>query len=115
MTYEIDATNQSLGRLATQIAILLRGKNSPSYNPRILPNIEVKIKNINKIKFTGNKLENKVYHHYSGYPGGLKTKKLSDLWAADPRRVIRQSVYRMLPKNKSSDKIIKNLKFEHNA
>lgn len=111
MAVEIDAANQSLGRLASKIAGILRGKHLPSYAPNILPNIKVIISNINKIKFTGKKLDRKVYKHYSGYHGGLKTQKLSELWVKRPEYVVRQSVYRMLPKNKLRDKIIKNLKF----
>lgn len=111
MKYELDAKNQSIGRLATQIATLLRGKNLVSYTPNVMPRAEVIIKNIDKIKFTGSKLQKKVFYHYSGYHGGLKETKLSKLWAEKPQYVIRQSVYRMLPKNKMRDKIIKNLKF----
>ena len=112
MKYELDATNQSFGRFATQIATILRGKNSPSYTPNKLPNIEVVIKNIEKIKFTGNKLNDKLYYHYSGYHSGIKASKLSELWASKPQQVLRKSVYNMLPKNKTRDKIIKNLKFQ---
>lgn len=112
MKHEIDAANQSLGRVASQIAGILRGKNSPSFKPSVLPQIDVIVKNTNKIKFTGQKLKQKVYHHYSGYHSGLKTTKLSELWAKNPENVLRMSVYRMLPKNKTRDKIIKNLKFK---
>ena len=108
---EIDATNETLGRLSSKIALLLRGKNLPTYEPSELPKNEVVLKNIDKIRFTGLKLENKRYYHYSGYHSGLKTKKLSDLWKDKPQNVIRHTVYRMLPKNKTRDKIIKNLKF----
>lgn len=111
MKYELDAANQSLGRLATKIAVILRGKNLASYTPNVMPQSEVIVKNISKIKFTGAKLQKKVFYHYSGFHGGLKERKLSELWAAKPQYVIRQSVYRMLPKNKMRDKIIKNLKF----
>lgn len=111
MKYELDAKNQSVGRLSTQIANILRGKNLASYTPNVMPRSEVIIKNIDKIKFTGAKLQKKVFYHYSGYHGGMKETKLSELWADKPQAVIRQSVYRMLPKNKMRDKIIKNLKF----
>ena len=111
MKYELDATNQSVGRLATKISELLRGKNLASYAPNVIPQSEVIIKNIGKIKFTGAKLQKKVFYHYSGYHGGMKEKKLSELWATKPQFVIRQSVYRMLPKNKMRNKIIKNLKY----
>lgn len=107
----IDATNQSLGRVATKIATTLRGKHLASFEPNKMPSIIVKITNYDKIKFTGQKLNQKEYKHYSGYHGGLKTRKLGILWVSKPTEVIRMSVYRMLPKNKMRDKLIKNLKF----
>ncbi len=110
-TIELNATDQSLGRLASNIAVLLRGKHLPAYRPERLPDITVVVSNIDKIKFTGNKKETKLYHRYSGYPGGLRTRSLGDLWERKPKEVVRQSVYRMLPKNRMRDVVIKNLKF----
>lgn len=107
---EVDATNQSLGRLASRIAVLLRGKNLPSYEPNVTPQIEVGVKNLNKIKFTGNKLKGKIYYRYTGYHGGIKKNTLDEKWAKNPAEVLRYSVYSMLPKNKTRDKIIRNLK-----
>src|SRR3989344_4696063 len=107
MTYEIDASNQSLGRLASKIAVILRGKNSPNYKPNILPNNKVAVTNIKKIKFTGKKLDQKIYYHYSGYPSGMKERKLGFLFEKNPERVLKLAVYRMLAKNKLRDKIIK--------
>ena len=112
MKYEIDATNQSLGRLASRIAVLLRGKNVPSWEPYKIPSNEVVVHNIEQVRFAGTKLKTKKYHRYSGYPGGLKTRTLEKLWASKPREVMRTSVYRMLPKNKQRDIIIRNLKFQ---
>ena len=111
MKYELDATNQSLGRLASKIAVLLRGKSQVSYKPDVLPNNQVIIKNLSGIRFTGKKLSQKKYYHYSGYHSGIKARKLSDLWKTKPEQVLREMTYRMLPKNKTRDKIIKNLKF----
>ncbi len=111
-THKIDATNQSLGRLASRIASILRGKHLASFRPHLVPDIEVLVRNIEKIKFTGKKLEKRAYHRYSGYPGGLKTRLLATLWAKRPQEVFRQSVYRMLPKNRIRDRMIKNLKFQ---
>lgn len=108
---EIDATNETLGRLASKIAVLLRGKNMVSYQPEVLPEVEVMVKNTEKVKFTGSKFAAKTYYHYSGYHSGIRARKLSELWATRPTEVIRDCVYRMLPKNKTRDKIIKNLKF----
>ncbi len=111
-TIDFDAKNITLGRAASQIAVLLRGKNKPSFLPNKLPNIEVYVVNLDKIKFTGRKLDDKKFYHYSGYHGGMKEKTLSELWAKRPASVLRMAVYRMLPKNKSRDKIIKNLKIK---
>lgn len=111
MKYELDATNQSLGRFASKIAILLRGKNLASYTPNKLPTSEVVVKNLKSAKFTGDKFNQKKYYHYSGYHGGIKARKLSELWATKPQEVLRKMVYRMLPTNRTRDKIIKNLKF----
>ena len=111
MRYELDATNQSLGRFASKIAILLRGKNLASYAPSELPNSQVVVKNLKGAKFTGNKLNKKKYYHYSGYHGGIKARGLSELWAKRPEEVLRKMVYLMLPVNRTRDKIIRNLKF----
>jgi len=111
-THELDATNQSLGRLASKIASLLRGKDDPAYQPNISPNVKVVIKNLDKIKFSGNKMDTKVYYHYSGFPGGMKERSLESEWKKKPQEVLRQSVYRMLPPNRQRDKIIQNLKFQ---
>jgi large subunit ribosomal protein L13 len=110
-TFEVDAKNQSLGRIASRIAIILRGKNSPSFDPAKLSGHVVVVNNLLEAKFTGKKLQQKVHHHYSGYHGGLKTKKLSDEWADNPQKVLRNMVYSMLPKNRIREIMIKNLKF----
>jgi len=107
---EVDATNESLGRLSSKIAVFLRGKHIASYQPNILPQVEVSVKNLKKVKFTGNKLKGKIYYKYSGYHSGITSRTLEQRWKKDPAEVLRYSVYRMLPKNKTRDKIIKNLK-----
>lgn len=112
MQIELDASNQTLGRLSSKVAAILRGKNLASYNPSELPKNEVILRNIDKMRFTGLKFNQKLYHHYSGYHSGIKSTKLSDLWKTRPEHVIRQMVYRMLPKNRLRDKVIKNLKFK---
>lgn len=108
----LDAKNQSLGRLASKVAVSLRGKDKPSYKPDKMADVQVVVKNLAQAKFTGNKLSDKTYYHYSGYHSGIRARKLSELWASRPNYVFREMVYRMLPKNKTRDKIIKNLKFE---
>ena len=111
ITHEIDATNQSLGRLASKVAMLLRGKDSPDYQPHIMPKVQVTIINSDKIKFAGSKMDTKIYYHYSGFPGGMKERSLKAEWTKQPKELIRKSVYRMLPNNRLRDKIIRNLKF----
>ncbi len=112
MIHNIDATNQPLGRLASKIAVILRGKINPSYQPNLMPKEKVIVSNIKNIKFTGNKYKQKIYYHYSGYPGGLKSRKLNELFEKNPNRVLWLAVYRMLAKNRLRDKIIKNLEFK---
>lgn len=110
-TINIDATNQALGRIATQVSEALRGKHLASYAPEKLANVEVVISNLKSAKFTGNKLEQKTSYHYSGYHSGLRARNLGEEWEKNPQEVFRHIVYRMLPKNKTRDKIIQNLKF----
>ncbi len=112
MSYQIDATNRALGRIATEAATVLRGKHLPSYTPNKMPELDVVIVNLDKAKFTGAKFDQKVYHSYSGYHGGIRTRSLSELWERNPGEVLRHIVYRMLPKNRSRDKVIQHLKFQ---
>lgn len=110
-THTIDATDQVLGRLASRIALILTGKNKPVYVPNIDVGDIVVVKNVKKIKITGQKLEQKKYYHHSGYPGGLKTKKMSEVFAKDPSEVLCRAVYNMLPKNKLRKQRFKRLRF----
>ena len=112
MKHEIDGTNESLGRLASKIAQILRGKTSPKFQPNILPNEKVFVENADKIRFTGRKLEQKKYYHYSGYPGGLKEKKVKEVFEKNPKEVLRRAVLGMLPKNRLRKEMIKNLIFK---
>ena len=112
MSYEIDATNKALGRIATEISEVLRGKHLPSYQPNKMVELDVIVKNLTKAKFTGDKFNQKVYHHHSGYHSGIRTRSLSEEWTKDPGEVLRHMVYRMLPDNRSRDKVIQHLKFE---
>ncbi|HRY52600.1 MAG TPA: 50S ribosomal protein L13 [Candidatus Portnoybacteria bacterium] len=106
----IDAKGKILGRLAVEVAVLLREKNTPNFLPRITPQDIVKVANTDLIKFSGKKVKQKMYYSHSGYPGGLKTISLEKLFAKDSREVLKLAVYGMLPKNRTRDKIIKNLK-----
>jgi len=108
-THEIDASEKPLGRLATQVAVLLRGKHKATFQPHIDAGDKVIVQNASKVKLTGQKLTQKVYHSYSGYPGGLKTQKLSQLMVKDPSEVIRRAVFQMLPDNRLRKEMIKRL------
>lgn len=108
----IDASGQTLGRLATQVANLLQGKNTPAYNPRLIGATVVVVKNASKIKITGNKETQKVYYKHTGYMGHLKEKPYKDQFMKDPRRVIEYAVFNMLPKNFIRQRRMNNLKIE---
>lgn len=111
-THTIDATGKILGRLASQIAILLRGKQKPNFLPHKDMGDFVIVKNIKNLKFTGKKFEKKIYYHHTGYLGGLKETPLKKLFAKDPTKVLRKAVWGMLPKNKLRTRQIKRLKIE---
>ncbi len=111
-THTIDATNQVLGRLASQIAILLQGKHKPNFKPHLDQGDIVVVKNVDKIRVTGKKMSQKIYYRHSGYLGSLKATKLEELMVKKPEEVLRKAVLGMLPKNKLRAKMIKRLKFK---
>ena len=111
-THQIDATGVPLGRLASGIAILLRGKNKPTFQPHLDEGDIVEVANCDKIKFTGKKLQQKEYVWHSNHPGGLKKKAVLDVFKANPGEVLRRSVMGMLPKNKLQALMIKRLKIK---
>jgi len=111
-THTIDAGGKVLGRLATQIAILLRGKHKPNFVPHKDMGDFVVVKNIAKIKLTGRKFEQKKYFHHSGYLGGLKEISLKKVFQSEPGKILKMAVLGMLPKNKLRAKTIKRLKIE---
>jgi large subunit ribosomal protein L13 len=106
----IDADGQVLGRLATQAATLLTGKNKPIYTPFLDTGDHVIIINAEKIKLTGKKLSDKMYRHHTGFPGGLKETTAGELLAKDPGKLIREAVVGMLPKTKLGRAMRKKLK-----
>ncbi len=106
----INAEGQILGRLATTIARLLRGKNKSKFTPFMDTGDFVIVINAEKIKVTGRKLDEKIYYSHSGYPGGLKAKTLRELLAKKPEEVIRHAVWGMIPKNRLGRKLLKKLK-----
>jgi len=117
----IDAKDKVLGRLATRIAIILQGKNKPKYSPNFICGDNVIVINAKYVKFTGNKLKDKVYDKYSGYPSGRKEITLESLKEKNPTKVVYYAVKRMLPKNVLAKKMIRMLKIypedkhHHNA
>ena len=108
--YLIDAKGKTLGRIATQIAVLLRGKNKPTFTPNVDTGAFVVVINAKDVKLTGNKLEQKMYYRHSGYIGGLKAISAKKMLEEFPERVIYHAVKGMLPKNRLSNKIITKLK-----
>jgi large subunit ribosomal protein L13 len=111
-THTIDAGGKVLGRLATQIAVLLRGKHKPTFVPYKDEGDFVVVKDIKNIKITGKKLEQKKYYRHSGYPGGFKEIAMKKLFAEKPAEVLKKAVWGMLPKNKLRKEMIKRLKIE---
>jgi large subunit ribosomal protein L13 len=106
----VDANDQNLGRLATQIAHLLLGKHKPSFTPGVEMGDYVVIINAERVRVTGKKMEEKLYQHHSNYPGGLKTTNLRQLLVKHPDRVLKSAVWGMLPHNKMGRRLLKNLK-----
>ncbi len=108
--YLVDATDQVLGRLATKVARIIRGKNKTTFTPNADTGDFVVVINADKVKVTGKREFLKTYTHYSGYPGGLKTRTFEELMAKKPEFVIESAVKGMLPKNRLGRKLIKKLK-----
>jgi len=106
----VDAKGKTLGRLASRIAILLRGKHKPTFTPHLDTGDFVVVINAEKVVLTGKKWKEKLYIHHSGYPGGLKSISAEKMWEKHPERLITMAVQGMLPKNKLGRKLIKKLK-----
>ena len=106
----IDASGRVLGRLATEVAVLLRGKHKPIFSPHLDTGDFVVIVNAERVVFTGQKLKNKLYHRHSGYPGGLKTTTAQQMLKAHPTRILEAAVRGMLPKTKLGDALFRKLK-----
>jgi large subunit ribosomal protein L13 len=111
-THIIDASGKVLGRLATQVAILLMGKQKPDYDPSRDMGDFVIVKNIDKIKISGKKLEKEKYYRHSGYLGGLKEIPIKKIFQEKPEFLFKKAVYGMLPKNRLRKRMIKRLKFQ---
>lgn len=106
---QIDASGQVLGRLASQIVLILRGKDKSTFQPNLDLGDSVEVINVDKIKFSGDKLEQKEIIWHSNYPGGLKRKKMKEVFAKDPGEILRRAVIGMLPKNRLRPGMVKRL------
>lgn len=119
--YVVDGTNQTVGRMCAKIAAVLRGKNKAYYTPHVDTGDYVIVINADKVKFTGNKTDEKEYLTYSGYPGGQKSETARELLRRRPEQVVERAVKGMLPKNRLGRKMFKKLfvyagdKHEHAA
>lgn len=112
MDHTIDAKNKVLGRLATEIALILQGKKNASYEPRERGNDRVTVKNAGGMKVTGGKETKKIYYRHTGYMGHLREKTYEQKFAQSPENVLRNAVRNMLPRNFLRDKRLKMLKIE---
>jgi len=108
--YVVDAKDAVLGRLATKVAIYLRGKNKAVFTPNVDTGDFVVVVNADKIKLTGNKVTDKVYYHHSGYIGGIKAKTAKEMLEQTPERIVEKAVRGMLPKNTLGRAMLKKLK-----
>ncbi|PIT86569.1 MAG: 50S ribosomal protein L13 [Candidatus Magasanikbacteria bacterium CG10_big_fil_rev_8_21_14_0_10_43_6] len=111
-TIEIDATGQAVGRLATEIAMILRGKTKATFAPHIDGGDFVKVINAGQVKFTGKKLVQKDYFHHTMYPGGIRRTPMKKVFDKNPGEVLKRAVYGMLPKNTLREDMIKRLTIE---
>ncbi len=105
----IDATNQSLGRLASRVATLLRGKTRADFDPTKIPPMAVHVEHARRVRLTGKKPAQSFVYRFSGYPGGLKKTSLEDVWKKSPETVIRRAVTNMLPNNKLRPRLLRRL------
>jgi len=108
--YIVDAENKTLGRLSTEIARRLRGKHKPEYTPHVDTGDYIIVINAEKVRVSGNKRTDKIYHHHTGYPGGLKSISFEKLIERAPERVIETAVKGMLPKNPLGRAMYKKMK-----
>jgi large subunit ribosomal protein L13 len=113
--FVVDATNQALGRLATKVARILIGKDKPSFTPYLDSGDHVIVINADKVRLTGNKVEQKVYYSHSGYPGGLKAVPAKRVRESKPDWMVREAVLGMLPKNKLRARRAKKLRVYRDA
>ncbi|MBX3416670.1 MAG: 50S ribosomal protein L13 [Pirellulaceae bacterium] len=106
----VDAQDAIVGRLASQLAMILMGKHRPGYTPHVDTGDYVVVLNVDKLRFTGKKMDQKSYARYSGYPGGYYTDSVKELAQDNPEKILREAVRRMLPKNKLARHMLAKLK-----
>lgn len=109
-TYLVDAKGKILGRLATHVATLLMGKHKPEYTPFLDCGDQVIVVNAEQVRFSGRKLKQKVYTHYTGYPGGIRTETLEERLAEKPTEVVSEAIRKMLPHTKLGDRMLRHLR-----
>ena len=107
--FVVDAEGKVLGRLASHVATVLRGKNKPIFTPHIDTGDCVIVVNAKKVRLTGKKVKDKIYYHHTGYPGGIKSISARDLLEKKPEEIVRKAVRGMLPKNRLGRKMLKKL------
>ncbi|MBI1984920.1 MAG: 50S ribosomal protein L13 [Candidatus Wildermuthbacteria bacterium] len=112
ITHKIDASDKSPGRLAANIASLLRGKRKADFEPHKDEGDEVLVSNVSQMKITGRKAEQKKYYRHTGFPGGLRTEAMKDLLKTKPEEVLRKAVWGMIPQTRLKKAQMKRLKFE---
>ncbi len=108
--YVVDAADKPLGRVATEVARILKGKHKPTYTPHVDTGDHVIILNAERVALTGNKLQDKMYYRHSGHPGGIKSVSAGTLRAKNPERMLKLAVWGMLPHNRLGRKMIKKLR-----
>jgi large subunit ribosomal protein L13 len=108
--YVVDASERPLGRLASEIANVLRGKHHPEYTPHLSLGDHVVVVNAEKVYLSGNKREDKLYYRFSGYPGGLKVRSMRELIEQDPTLIVRHAVRRMIPRTRLGRRMMKKLR-----
>lgn len=110
----IDASGRILGRLASEIAVLLRGKDDPNFAPNKYPKRRIIVTNLNKVRVTGKKVKQKLYKTHSGYLGHLKEISYENMFERNPKRVLEWAIYGMLPKNRLRSRMMQNLEISLN-
>ncbi len=108
-TIEINAEGRAPGRVATEVATILLGKHRPDFKPHVVAGDRVSVTGAGAMKYTGKKLDQKLYRRHTGYPGGLREKKMRDVMESNPTEILRKAVWNMLPKNKLRNERMKLL------